>query len=92
MAPDTGIFSNLHPGFRGLAWSGHEYVLGTNKAHKKTIANLPGGTWTVKRYNIISKNEKALSKTARGSFTFNVPGSRAVMFHFKKIEEENRND
>ncbi len=84
MAPETGIFSNLHPGFRGLAWAGHEYVLGTNKAHKQIVANLPGGTWTVKRYDIISKEEETLSETARGRFKFDAPDSRAVMFHFKK--------
>jgi len=84
MAPETGIFSNLHSGFRGLAWSGHEYVLGTNKAHKQIVANLPGGTWTIKRYDIISKEEETLSKTARGRFKFDAPDSRAVMFHFKK--------
>jgi hypothetical protein len=93
MAPDTGIFSNLHPDFRGLAWPGHEYVLGTNKAHKQIVANLPGGTWTIKRYDIIRKNEKTLSETARGSFTFDTPDSRAVMFHFKKkLRKEDRND
>jgi len=84
MAPETGIFSNLHPGFRGLAWAGHEYVLGTYKAHKRIVANLPAGTWTVKRYDIISKEEETLSETARGSFIFDAPDSRAVMFHFKR--------
>jgi len=84
MAPETGIFSNLRPGFRGLAWTGHEYVLGTNKTRKQIVANLPGGTWTVKRYDIISKGEETLSETARGNFLFDAPDSRAVMFHFKK--------
>jgi len=84
MSPETGIFSNLHSGFRGLAWAGHEYVLGTNKAHKQIVANLPGGTWTVKRYDIISKEEETLSETARGRFKFDALNSRAVMFHFKK--------
>jgi len=84
MAPDTGIFSNLHSGFRGLAWPEHEYVLGTNKARKNIVAKLPDGKWMVKRYDIISKKQKVLSETANGSFTFDAPGSRAVMFHFKK--------
>ena len=84
MAPETGIFSNLHPDFRGLAWAGHEYVLGTNKARKNIVANLPDGTWTIKRYDIISKNEKTLSEIARDSFKFDAPEGRAVMFHFKK--------
>jgi hypothetical protein len=84
MAPDNGIFSNLHPDFRGLAWPGHEYVLGTNKAHRDIVANLPDGLWTIKRYDIISKEEKTLSHAARGIFTFDAPDSRAVMFHFKR--------
>ena len=84
MSPDTGTFSNLHPDFRGLAWAGHEYVLGTNKAHGDIAAKLPDGTWTVKRYDIINKKEKTLSETASGSFTFDAPDSRAVMFHFKR--------
>ena len=84
MAPDTGIFSNLHPDFRGLAWPGHEYVLGTNRAHEKIVANLPDGTWTIKRFDIISKEEQTLSESASGRFTFDAPDSRAVMFHFKR--------
>lgn len=84
MAPGTGIFSNLHPDFCGLAWPGHEYVLGTNKAHRDIVANLPDGTWTIKRYDIIGKEEKTLSESASGSFTFDTPDSRAVMFHFKR--------
>jgi hypothetical protein len=84
MAPGTGIFSNLHPDFRGLAWPGHEYVLGTNKAHKNIIANLPSGTWKVIRYDIINKKAVTLTKTARSSFSFDSPKSRAILFHFKK--------
>ena len=84
MAPVTGIFSNLHRDFRGLAWPGHEYVLGTNKARRNIVANLPDGTWTIKRYDIIRKEEKTLSESARGNFKFDSPGRRAVMFHFKR--------
>lgn len=84
MSPNIGIFSNLHPNFRGLAWPGHEYVLGTNKAHSDLAANLPDGTWTVEQYDIISKEQKTLSESARGGFKFKAPDSRAVMFHFKR--------
>ena len=84
MTPGTGIFSNLHPEFRGLAWPGHEYVLGTNKGRKNIVANLPDGAWTIKRYDIISKREQTLSESASGSFTFDAPESRVVMFHFKR--------
>jgi hypothetical protein len=85
MAPDRSIFSNLHPDFRGLAWHRQEYVLGTNKPHKKIVANLPAGTWTVRRYDIINKKTETVSETAHGSYTFDAPKSRAVLFHFKKI-------
>jgi hypothetical protein len=83
MSPDSSIFSNLDGGSRGLAWPGREYVLGTNKAQKKIVANLPVGIWTVTRYDIINKKAETLTQTARGSFTFDAPDSRAVMFHFK---------
>jgi hypothetical protein len=85
MAPDTRIFSNLHPNFRGLAWPDHEYVLGTNKAHKNIIANLPAGTWMVNRYDIINKKAVTLTKTAHNSLSFDSHKSRAVVFHFKKM-------
>jgi Domain of unknown function (DUF5060)/Protein of unknown function (DUF4038) len=84
MAPDLSIFSNLDPGFRALAWPGHEYVLGTNKARKHVVTNLPAGTWTVTRYDIISKQAETLSEAVHGRFAFDAPDSRAVMFHFKK--------
>ncbi|MFH1718343.1 MAG: DUF5060 domain-containing protein [Planctomycetota bacterium] len=84
MAPDLGVFSNLHPDFRGMARPGREYVLGTNKSHKGIIADLPAGEWTIKSYDIINKKAQTLSETARGSFTFDAPDSRAVLFHFKK--------
>ena len=84
MTPDLSIFSNLRPTFRGLAWAGREYVLGTNKAHKNIVANLPDGTWTIKRYDIIGKKQKTMSESARGNFKFDSPGRRAVMFHFKR--------
>ena len=84
MTPDLSIFSNLRPTFRGLARAGREYVLGTNKPHKNIVANLPGGTWTIKRYDIIGKKQKTMSESARGNFKFDSPGRRAVMFHFKR--------
>ena len=84
MTYDLSRFSNLDKDFRGLAWTGREYVLGTNKRHSDIIANLPDGTWTVKRYDIINKQAKTLSESASGRFTFDAPNSRAVMFHFKK--------
>ncbi len=84
MAPDLSIFSNLDKGFRGLSWPRREYVLGTDKRQSDIVANLPAGTWTVRRYDIIAKQAKTLSESAHGRFTFDAPDSRAVLFHFKK--------
>jgi len=83
MAPDRSIFSNLHSDFRAMAWQGREYVLGTSKPHKKIVAKLPPGNWTVKRFDIINKKQTTLTKSVSGRFTFDAPNSRAVLFHFK---------
>ena len=84
MSPGSGIFSNLDAGSRGLAWDGREYVLGTNKACKGIVADLPQGTWAVRLYDIVGKREQTLNLKAQGRFTFDAPDSRAVLFHFKK--------
>jgi len=79
-----GIFQNIDREFRVMEWPGHEYVLGTNKAYKSVRAKLPRGKWHVTRYDIIAKKQKQLSFGATGTFTFDAPDSRAVLFHFKK--------
>jgi len=84
MAPDLSIFSNLDPGFRGMAWAGNEYVLGTNAAREGVAANLPEGRWTVKQYDVIARTAATLSTNASGKFTFSTPASRAVLFVFNR--------
>ena len=84
MAPDAGIFSNIDPGYRAMAWPGNEYVLGANKARQGIVAQLPPGQWTVKRFDVIAKQAATLSEGASGRFTFDAPASRAVLFHFKR--------
>ena len=83
MAPDESLFENLYADFRGLAWPGHEYVLGTNKARESLVAELPPGQWSVTRYDVMAKSATVLSMAATGRFTFAAPDSRAVLFHFK---------
>jgi hypothetical protein len=78
------IFENVHPDFRAMAWPGQQYVLGTNRTQKSIRAKLPEGTWHVKQYDVITKKDETLSTNARGTFTFDAPDSRAVLFHFKK--------
>ncbi|GEM_PF-6829931 len=87
MTPDIGIFTHLDENFRGMAWPEHEYVWGTNKVRKGIIANLPPGTWTVNRYDVIKKQKTMLTKQAKVGFEFDAPDSRAVLFHFRKNNE-----
>ncbi len=83
MSPDTSIFSKLDPDFRGISWPGHEYVLGTNKARRGIIANLPPGKWTLSVYDVVARKTVTI-RPAAGRFTFDSPDSRAVLFHFQK--------
>jgi len=80
-----GIFSNVPPEGRAMAWPGHEYVLGTNRASRRVSVALPEGQWQVTRHDALGKQTEILSPAASGTFTFEVPGSRAVLFHFKKM-------
>jgi hypothetical protein len=84
MASDGVIFPGLDPAFRAMAWPGREYVLGTDKRVTGIVAELPAGTWTVKRFDVIARREETLSTTAAGRFVFDAPDSRAVLFHFKR--------
>jgi hypothetical protein len=83
MAPDAGVFPNLDPAFRAMAWPGREYALGTDRAARVT-AELPAGTWVVKRFDLIGRTEATLTEKAGGTFVLDAPDSRAVLFHFKK--------
>lgn len=85
----TSIFSNLKDTFRALEWSGQEYLLGTNQAQQKIIARLPAGYWQVKQFDAIKMEEKVIAESASERFIFNAPDSRAVLFHFKRIEQTN---
>ena len=87
MSPNLGIFSNLDDGFRGMAWGDREYVLGTNGARSRIVANLPPGEWTVTRYDVIAKEATKLSDTAKGRFMFDSPNGRAVLFHFVRSRD-----
>ncbi len=80
-----GIFSSVHPDSRVLEWPGQEYILGTNRAGRRCRANLPAGAWQVTRHDVIGKQTEVLSTGVSGEFSFDVPGSRAVLFHFKKV-------
>ena len=78
----------LDDGFRGLAWPGHEYLLGTNKAHQGIVAKLPTGSWTVAQHDIVAMSSSILSRDASSRFEFASPASRAVLFHFRRNTQQ----
>ncbi len=80
------IFENTSSGFRTMQWRNHEYVLGTDESYPGIRTNLPPGTWEVKYFDAIEKEEKLLTSKASGVYKFDAPSSRAVLFLFKKIE------
>ena len=84
LAPDRGVFENLDPRFRAMAWKSREYVLGTNAAKSGLIANLGDGSWTVTSHDVMAKRSQVLATDASGRFNFDSPGSRAVLFHFQR--------
>lgn len=84
MAPGASIFPDLDADFRAMSWPGRQYVLGTNKARKGMVAELPPGAWTVKRFDIVAREETALASDASGRFVFDAPASRAVLFVFRR--------
>ncbi len=84
MLPDHSIFPGLDPAFRAMGWAGREYVLGTDAQRKGLVARLPEGEWTVTRYDVLRRERAILATAARGTFAFDAPASRAVLFHFRR--------
>jgi hypothetical protein len=82
----SSIFSNIKDTFRVLEWPGQEYVLGTNQAQKAINAHIPAGNWQVKQFDMIMMEEKTVAERISQHFTFDSPESRAVIFHFKRID------
>lgn len=83
-ATHTSRFSHIAGTFRAMQWPGHEYVLGTNQQKENIRVNLPQGSWTITRYDLINQTTKVLASHAIDDFTFNAPDSRAVLFHVKR--------
>jgi hypothetical protein len=81
-----GIFRSVPADSRVLEWPGHEYVLGTDQADRRCQADLPAGQWRVTRHDAIAMQTVVLSSAASGTFSFDTPGSRAVLLHFKKVD------
>jgi hypothetical protein len=90
MSPDVRIFENLDSGFRGMAWNGEEYVLGTNKAHRSIVAKLPPGQWAVARHDLNERESVVVAHDASGKYEFDSPDSRAVLFHFRKVKTQHK--
>lgn len=85
LANVPGTFGNADAGFRALAWADHEYVLGTNKAQAGITVALPEGRWRITRHDVLAMISTTLAENVTGSFSFESPASRAVLFHFKRL-------
>jgi hypothetical protein len=79
-----GIFRRVPLGSRAMAWPGQEYVLGTNRGYGSVQIDLPAGRWHVAVYDALRMQKTILSEDASGRFSFEIPDSRAVLFHFRK--------
>jgi hypothetical protein len=80
------IFRDVHEGFRALEWRGREYLLGTNRAWPRVSVRLPEGNWQIRRYDVLEKVSETLTNQASGTFEFEVPHSRAVLFHVQRVD------
>lgn len=86
VALSSSIFGGVNSEFRVMQWENYEYILGTDESCTGIKANLPPGTWEVKRFDVIAKAETLLTSNASGVYKFDAPSSRAVLFFFKKNE------
>ena len=87
MGPAEGPFANLPSGSRVLSRAGREYVLGTDRARSGISADLPPGTWTIRRFDVMARGATTLDRAASGRVRFDAPDSRAVMFHFRRNDD-----
>jgi hypothetical protein len=83
-APETMV-TGVPRSARALAWEGREFVLGTREEARGLKAKLPAGVWSVRRMDVLAMTDELLSETAEGEFVFDVPASRAVLVHFKRL-------
>ena len=81
---NVSIFGGLDTRYRILAWENNEYLIAGSSSKRDLKAMLPEGGWTIKSYDLITMKEKIIAKNATGTFIFDFPDSRAVMFHIKK--------
>lgn len=56
-----------------MAWAGNSHILGIAKAAKGIVADLPTGSWAVKRFDVIARDENTPASDPRGTFTFDAP-------------------
>lgn len=82
---ERSIFTGAGSGSRAIQWTGNEYVLGSDAARTRVTARLPAGRWQVRRLDVLARDEQVIAADTRGAFTFDVPGSRATLFHFRRI-------
>jgi hypothetical protein len=83
--PEKSIFRKAGPGARAMEWADNEYLLAVSGPQTDVLARLPRGGWRATCYDLMTMEEVSLGATVSGLVSFDVPASRAVLFHFKRI-------
>lgn len=90
LTPDSAeaVFPELDVRFRAMGWAGQEYVLGTDTERNGLVALLAPGRWQVTRHDLLARESTVIAGEAAGRFEFNAPASRAVLWHFKRLQPD----
>ena len=60
---------------------------GTNRTAQRVRIKLPDGDWRITQVDLMAMTTTTLADRARGTFSFDLPDSRAVLTHFKRIAQ-----
>ncbi len=83
---NSPVFPGLPEQFRVLAAPGEEYVVGSDLSANGLIAELPPGEWNIIRHDVMAGQTMVLASGISGRYIFSTPESRAVLFHFRRLQ------
>jgi len=79
-----GMLRNVDYEFRMMQNGNDAFVVASSGPHQGVVAQLPGGMWDIKIYDLVNMNAGMIGEGISGTFEFDIPGSRAVFLHMKK--------
>ncbi len=80
------IFQHVEYDYRLLSNGKEEYLLGASGPKSGLVAHLPEGSWEVRFLDVVNKKHSLLEKGVSGEYVFDLPDSRAILMHFKRID------